>query len=346
MIVQIEPSHRIVHCEEGEGLLDVLLRESVPVSYSCKVGHCGLCEVEPFELFKADRRQRSPLVPRRKAFLACQRNVVKDIGIRLPEGRPVANIPFQYHQASIASFEEIAPGIVQIDFDTGKKLARFFPGQKFALSLNWGRSLLLMPVNSPGKCKLSFLIESGAQEALVVELLEKASSVQKINLVGPIGNGYFVPDDSASALVCAVGMGLVAARSIVETLAEGECSRPLKLLLAPSPASAHLVGEICDLCSKHLPQAEILNLADLKHGLASPSRQKLTTTPAETTADVVDCIQNNFQQIKAEQAYAFAPSYALMAIKMGLIGAGIEANAVFMENADINFVEEENVDVS
>lgn len=346
MIVQIEPSHRIVHCKEGESLLDALLREGVPISYSCKIGNCGMCEVEPFELFEADGRRRPPLIPSKKGFLACQRSVSKDMGIRLPASRAVANVPFQYLQASITGHCEIAPDVHRIDFDTGRKSPRFLPGQKFALSLSWSRSPLLMPANGPGKSKLSFLIDSGAQEALVEELREKASNAQKINLVGPIGNGYFVPNDSVGALVCAVGMGLVAARSIVETLASGECSRPLKLLMEPSRASAHLFDEICDLCSKQLPNAEVMHLADSKHGSARSSRQGLAATAAGSMVDVVDFIQNNHQRIAAGQAYVFAPSYALMAIKMALIEAGFKADAVFMENADINFIEEENVDVS
>lgn len=341
MIVEIEPLHKVVQCEEGEGLLDVLLRENVPISYSCKIGNCGMCEVEPFDLFEAGRRQRPRLMPSRKRFLACQINVVKDIGVRLPVGRPVVNVPFQYLQASITSLCEIVPGVHRVDFDSGRKSVRFLPGQKFALSLSWGHSPLLMPANSPGKSTLSFLIDSGVQKALLEELRDKTSEGQKkIELVGPIGNAYFVRDDSVDVLVCAIGTGVIAARSIVETLAEEECTRPLKLLLDPSSASAHLVDEICDLCSSHLPQAEVMIVSDWKHAL--PSQQRM----AGMHVDMVDFIQHNHANIKAEQAFVFAPSCALIAMKMSLIAAGFEANAVFIENADINFIEEENVDVS
>ncbi len=346
MILQIEPGHRIVHCEEGESLLDVLLREGVAISYSCKIGNCGMCEVEPFELFETERHQRAPLMPRKKGFLACQRNVVKELGIRLPAVRPAANVPFQYHQGRIVSLEEIAPAVFRLDIDTGKKPARFFPGQKFVMSLSRGHSPLLVPVNSPGACRLSFLIDGGSQGPLVEELRERGSNSQEINLVGPIGNAYFLPDDDAPAVVCALGMGVVAARSIVETLVVGKHSRSVKLLLEPSLATSHLIDEICSLCSTHLPESEVVSHAASKRGPDSQSGQRFAAMPAASMTGMVDFIQINHQRIQAEQAYVFAPSCALMAIKMSLIGAGINGSAVFMENADLNFVEEENIDVS
>ncbi|MGV2496013.1 2Fe-2S iron-sulfur cluster-binding protein [Pelagerythrobacter aerophilus] len=341
MIVQVKPIRRIVQCDEGEGLLDVLLREGLPISYSCKTGNCGMCEVEPFDLFAPDRHKQSVLMQKNKAFLACQRNISMDMGVRLPSVRPAVNVPFQYHRGRITALEEIETNVIQFDFDIGRRPARFFPGQKYALAMDRGRSPLLFPANAPGQSTLSFLVEADTAPQFLVELKKGISAGQEFKLVGPIGKGYVLPQDEAAALVCGVGPGMVAVRSIVEALIAQNPNRAVQFLLQPSDSFMHLVDGICNLCTQHLPNSELV----VFNGPQPKASMRLTSRRGSTT-EMIDFIQLERHRIKAEQANVFAPGFAVLPLMMSLMKAGLDQDAIFFTEAEINFAEEEGVNVS
>lgn len=61
---------------------------------------------------------------------------------------------------------------------------------------------------------------------------------------------------------------------------------------------------------------------------------------------MIDFIQLERHRIKAEQANVFAPGFAVLPLMMSLMKAGLDQDAIFFTEAEINFVEEEGVNVS
>lgn len=227
-VITIAGDPQRVPAEDGETILDALLRHGVGFAYSCQAGNCGTCKCEHVsgEIFELEYSEHalSAAERARNVILACRSQVWSDVEIRRLSAEDFVMHPSRVMQCRVADMTPLTHDVLRLRFaiEAGGPYT-FSAGQfaklEFAFAPEEPRDYSM--ANLPGESGLEFHIRvlAGGVSGKIRDQL-KVGDVVRIS--GPFGTSYLREQHPGPLLAVAGGTGLAPIRSIVgEALRKG-----------------------------------------------------------------------------------------------------------------------------
>jgi len=244
-VASVKFDSKIYEIEEGESVLDSLLRNDIKAKYSCKAGLCHACVLRADQGGVPESSQRG-ISDNQKAmnyFLACQCHPENDLCVSAVDQAA------RFSKAKVVNKEMLSPTVLGlklfVNFD-------FKPGQFVTLwrDGNVGRSYSIasLPEEHLIECHIK-IVESGAYSSWAKDSLRVDDVIE---IQGPLGECFYQADLGQSLLLSAIGTGLSPILGILrDALSKGHHGRIDLILGGMSPESFYLVEELKLLEQQH-----------------------------------------------------------------------------------------------
>lgn len=260
----VEPTGDIIEVEEGQTILDALLRNGLSIPYQCGHGLCSTCKVtvldgevdhgdsSPFALMDFERDEG--------VTLACCATLRGDVAIEAdidldPDGRV---LPISDFKGTVERIEAVTSDIKAIwfrldqplDFQAGQYVNIDVPGVDKARAFS-----IASPCSSPDL--LEFHIRLVPQGKATSYLHEHLSVGETLNLSGPFGRFFIRKSRQKPVLLIAGGSGLSSPKSMLLDLIEEGYDQPIML--------AHGVRTPADLYYRELFESLVSQHANFSY---------------------------------------------------------------------------------
>ncbi len=224
-----------VEAQDGETILDALLRNGVGFPYSCQAGNCGSCkcEVTSGEIFELEYSEHalSPAERARGLVLACRTQVWGDVRIRRLDAEEFVMHPSRVMQCRVTAMEALTHDVLRLRFEIESGGPFTFSAGQFA-KLQFGfapdspRDYSM--ANAPFEPGLEFHVRvlAGGISAKIGERLRPGDAVR---VSGPFGTSYLREAHPGAILAVAGGTGLAPLRSIVRAALRAGMPGPIHL---------------------------------------------------------------------------------------------------------------------
>jgi len=236
-IIDIEGDAQPVQAQDGETILDALLRNGVGLSYSCQAGNCGSCKCEYVggEIFELEYSEHalSPAERARNLVLACRTQVWGDVRIRRLDAEAYVMHPSRVMRCRVDAIDALTQDVLRLrcEIDSGGPFT-FSAGQFAKLQFDFAP---LAPrdysmANAPHEAGLEFHLHvlPGGVSARARERLRPGDAVR---VSGPFGTSYLREKHAGPILAIADGTGLAPIRSIVGAALHAGMPGPIHLYL-------------------------------------------------------------------------------------------------------------------
>lgn len=252
MEVLITPINKTVSTTNNSTLLEVLLANDIPISYSCLSGRCGTCRCK---IIKGDVHGPSAadgrLAANGRYVLACQSHVESDCIIELPEMDEVVTHPAKTLKGTVTLYEALSDNVRRLRLRTNKRL-EYSPGQYANLQF-WPeatRAYSMAGVASDDELEFHIRIVANGRVTSQLDNHLRVGSTLKIS--GPLGASYLRRQHTGPMLCIASGTGLAPILSIVRGALESGMSNSITLLLgARTEADLYGLNLLHTLASDH-----------------------------------------------------------------------------------------------
>lgn len=272
---EIHVAGRCLHAPAGSNLLDQLLQAGLPISYSCRSGHCQSCLVRA-EHHAVPDQARAPLSPALQAegwLLACQCPVQQDLHLRLydpaKDGLP----------AQIEALTALAAGVLRLRVRPARAL-RFHPGQHLVIWLPCGTARTFSIASQTDSPILEFHVQQRAGSQFCERLLQLGVGAP-CHLGNASGHLYYQADwQDRPLLLLARGTGLTPLQAIArDALHQGHEAGITLWHWQRGEAPCYLQEELDALAqaypSVHVQLRQQQQLDDDLRRLKAPSRRAL-----------------------------------------------------------------------
>ena len=258
--------------EEGESVLDGLLRHGVGVPHSCRAGACQSClmRAEQGEVPEKAQAGLKETLKARGYFLACACQPPGDVEVAGAESE-VRGL------GRIAALEPLSDSVLRVRVRPERPL-EYRPGQYVNLLREDGLARSYSLASQPGEETLELHVRRVPEGRMSGWLFGAARVEDTVWLQGPVGECFYVPGRPEQPLLLAgTGTGLAPLYGIVrDALARGHTG-PLWLFHgARDAAGLYLTEELRALESQH-PQFHYRPCV-----LAGPERVGVTVGPLES----------------------------------------------------------------
>jgi NAD(P)H-flavin reductase/ferredoxin len=233
--------------EDGESVLDALLRHGVPLTYSCKAGVCGSCMMRAVS-GSLPARAQSGLKDSRKlrgCFLACSCVPTEDLELADAGG------DFRVG-ARIASLEDLGAAVVRVTLVCDTPL-EFKAGQYVTVVREDGLARSYSLANLPGEGTLELHVRRVPNGQMSGWFHTEAKVGDRLTLLGPHGECFYVEGrPEQSLLLAGAGTGLAPLLGIVRDALSREHRGPVHLFHgALQQRGLYLVEELKELARRH-----------------------------------------------------------------------------------------------
>jgi len=224
-----------VQAQDGETILDALLRNGVGFSYSCQAGNCGSCKCEHVsgEIFELEYSEHalSAAERARNVVLACRAQVWSDVRIRRLEAEDFVIHPSRVMQCRVSEIEALTHDVLRLRFEieSGGPFT-FSAGQfaklQFAFAPDLPRDYSM--ANAPHESGLEFhvrVLPGGVSE----QIRDRLRVGDAVRISGPFGTSYLREAHAGPILAIAGGTGLAPIRSIVHAALRAGMPGPIHL---------------------------------------------------------------------------------------------------------------------
>jgi naphthalene 1,2-dioxygenase ferredoxin reductase component len=234
-LITIAGDPQTVQADDGEIILDALLRHGVGFAYSCQAGNCGTCKCEYVsgEIFELEYSEHalSAAERARNIVLACRTQAWSDVEIRRLSLEEFVMHPSRVMQCRVADIAFLTHDVMRLRFaiESGGPYT-FSAGQfaklQFAFAPDAPRDYSM--ANAPSEDGLEFHIRvlSGGVSGQIRDALRVGDLVR---ISGPFGTSYLRERHDGPILAIAGGTGLAPIRSIVRAALDGGLPGPIHL---------------------------------------------------------------------------------------------------------------------
>ena len=235
--------------EEGESVLDCLLRNGIALSHSCKAGVCQSCLLQAVRGAVPGTAQAGlrDTHRARQYFLSCRCLADNDLEVCRPD---VAGLRIR---AEVRSIEPLNETVVRLRVSSAA-LPEYVAGQFFNVIREDGLLRSYSAASLPGKDEfIEFhvaLVRGGRMSTWIHSELEPGAP---LDLQGPSGNCFYVEGDPSQPLLLAgTGTGLAPLYGIArDALSRGHAG-PIRLVHGTAtPVGLYLVDELRRLAEEH-----------------------------------------------------------------------------------------------
>ena len=191
-----------LQAEDGESVLDTLLRNNIDAPYSCKVGVCQTCIMQSTsgDLPAASQQELKPNLREQGYFLSCQCYADKDLEIKLPESEQL------FVNATLVEKEYLSPTVVRVRLQTATPLyyhAGQFINVKRADGLIRSYSLASLPSEDNSLELHVKRMDNGDMSQWITSQFKVGDSVE---IDGPVGDCFY-SSGASSMPILLVGSG-------------------------------------------------------------------------------------------------------------------------------------------
>jgi len=233
--------------EAGETVLDTLLRHGLPAAHSCKAGSCGSCMLRaPAGAVPASAQ--TGLKDSWKAqgyFLPCVCRVESNLSIS-PVGADAQL------SGTIRSLELLSPDVLRLRVRCDAPLP-FRGGQYVTLLREDGLARSYSIASLPDEGELEFHVRRIAQGRMSGWLHEEAGPGDRVSVLGPSGECFYVPGNpDQPLLLVGTGTGLAPLYGILRDAIANQHRGPIQLFHgAVHKGGLYLVNELRRLAAAH-----------------------------------------------------------------------------------------------
>jgi CDP-4-dehydro-6-deoxyglucose reductase/ferredoxin-NAD(P)+ reductase (naphthalene dioxygenase ferredoxin-specific) len=233
--ITIEGDPQTVPADDGETVLDALLRNGVGFAYSCQAGNCGTCKCEYVsgEIFELEYSEHalSAAERARNVVLACRTQVWSDVQIRRLSADDFVVHPSRVMQCRLTDESLLTHDVLRLRFaiESGGPFT-FSAGQfaklQFPFAADAPRDYSM--ANAPGEAGLEFHVRvlPGGVSGRIRDGLQVGDLVR---IGGPFGTSYLREQHTGPIVAVAGGTGLAPIRAIVRRALDCGMPGPIHL---------------------------------------------------------------------------------------------------------------------
>ena len=235
--IEVAGDAQPVQAQDGETILDALLRNGVGFSYSCQAGNCGSCKCEYVsgEIFELEYSEHalSPGERARNVVLACRTQVWSDVRIRRLEAEDFVMHPSRVMQCRVSAIDALTHDVLRLRFEieSGGPFT-FSAGQfaklQFAFAAESPRDYSM--ANAPHEPGLEFhvrVLAGGVSE----QIHDRLRVGDAVRISGPFGTSYLREQHRGPIIAIAGGTGLAPIRSIVHAALRAGMPGPIHVYI-------------------------------------------------------------------------------------------------------------------
>ena len=228
MEILVQPANRVVSLESGETLLQAMRRASLPISYSCEDGRCGVCRCRLLRgrVIETARPPRQSFGCRVRYVLACQSTAAEDCEIEMPDAGEALVHPPQRLRVRILGVETLSPQVRLLRLSNEARLA-FEPGQCAEIELDRGLSRLYSISGLPGDPELRFHVRLHPNGRASHLIGKPTAEGRLLRLRGPYGAAWLRRQHAQPILCVAAGTGLGPLLSVLRGITEARMMNPV-----------------------------------------------------------------------------------------------------------------------
>ena len=318
--------------EDGETVLDALLRHGVGFAYSCQSGNCGTCKCEYVggEILELEYSEHALSAAERSrgVILACRAQVWGDVEIRRLTAEEFVMHPSRVMQCRVVEVSFATHDVLRLrlSIESGGPYT-FSAGQfaklEFGFAPNAPRDYSM--ANRPDDPVLEFHVRcmaGGVSSHLPAQL----NVGDLVRASGPFGTSYLREQHPGPLIAVAGGTGLAPIRSIIaDALAKG-LTQPIHLYVGVR-GERDVYGEAelraWQVRHPHLKVHVVLSDERKPHGAPHDA-----AAPARRYGLVTDAVRADFSSFTGFQAYLAGPPAMVDAATELLRAGGIAARDI------------------
>jgi len=334
-IITVAGEPQTVPAEDGETLLDALLRHGVGFAYSCQAGNCGTCKCEHLtgELLELEYSEHALSADERGRgiVLACRSQVWSDVQIRRLSPEEFVMHPSRIMQCRVVELGSATHDVLRLRLaiQSGGPFT-FSAGQfaklQFAFAPNMPRDYSM--ANRPDDAVLEFHIRciEGGISGHIPSRLKRGDLVR---VSGPFGTSYLREQHPGPIIAIAGGTGLAPIRSILATALDKAPDRPLHLYFGVrSERDVYAEAELRAWQALHKNLEVHIVLSDEPVGNAAQSAALAGGSQRRRYGLVTDAVRADFPHFQGFQAYLAGPPAMVDAAIELLSGGGVAARDI------------------
>lgn len=325
-----------IPAEDGETLLDALLRHGVGFAYSCQTGNCGTCKCEYVtgEILELEYSEHALSASERErgTILACRSQVWSDVQIRRLSAEEFVMHPSRVMQCRVVELIFATHDVLRLRLaiESGGPYT-FSAGQfaklQFAFAPGTPRDYSM--ANRPDEPVLEFHIRCIAG-GVSGHLTSRLRHGDLVRVSGPFGASYLREQHPGPIIAIAGGTGLAPIRSIVATALDKALGRPLHVYFGVrSERDVYAEAELRAWQALHenlevhvvLSDEVVVNAAGQGEGLRSVARLRRYGL-------VTDAVRADFPHFQGFQAYLAGPPAMVDAATELLSAGGVAARDI------------------
>ena len=313
-----------VPADDGETILEALLRHGVGFAYSCQSGNCGTCKCEYVsgEIFELEHSEHAlpPAERARGTILACRSQVWGDVEIRRLSSEEFVMHPSRVMQCRVRELDSVTHDVLRLrleieeggpyTFSAGQFAKLQFP---FAADIPRDYSM----ANRPDEAALEFHIRCIAG-GVSGQIPSRLSLGDRVRVCGPFGTSYLREQHEGAILAVAGGTGFAPIRSIVATALGKRLARPMHVYFGVrAERDVYGEAELRDWERRH-PNLKVHIVLSDENPLNGSRRHGLVT----------EAVRSDFPNLGGVQAYLAGPPAMVDAATELLTAGGVPARDI------------------
>lgn len=277
MDVLIKPLNQVISVSPSTTLLNALIENQIPISYSCMSGQCGTCRCKVVE-GKVDGPSAAEgrLAQHGEFVLACQSHVGSDCIIEIPDPDEIVLCTVKTLKATVTRYEALSEDVRRLTLRINKAFD-YVPGQFVKLTFwreDGTRSYSMAGLVEDNELEFHIRVVPDGRVTSKLDSTVKIGSSIKLN--GPYGASYLRRKHAGPMLCIASGTGLAPILSIIRGALESGMNNSIHLLLgARAEEDLYGLALLDDLSEKYQNFRYTVTLNYTKDG--SPYMKGLVT---------------------------------------------------------------------
>ncbi|HZP86783.1 MAG TPA: 2Fe-2S iron-sulfur cluster-binding protein [Burkholderiales bacterium] len=319
-----------VDAEDGETILDALLRNGVGFSYSCQAGNCGSCKCQYVsgEIYELEYSEHAlaPTERARNLVLACRTQVWGDVRIRRLSAEEFVMHPSRVMSCRVQAVEALTHDVLRLRFEIVSGGPFVFSAGQFAkLQFDFAPEAVrdYSMANTPDERRLEFHVRI-RPDGVSAKIGEHLKVGDHVRISGPFGTSYLREKHGGPIVVIAGGTGLAPIRSIVRAALDRNMMGPIHLYFgAREERDVYGEAELRAWARVH-PNLRV-------HVVVS---ELASAAPNRRTGMVTDAVMQDFATLVGANAYLAGPPAMVDAatellLARGLTRSDIHADAFY-----------------
>jgi len=317
-MVQIHYADNSINVDDGETVLDALLRTGFAIPHGCKAGACQSCMLQAeSDQLRPPAKAQSGLKESQKAlgyFLACQCQPDGDMHINSSDDTT------SRLSAEVVGLDKLSASVMRLRLQCNLS---YFPGQYINLWKDSSHcrsySIASLPLaESPSVLELHIkILPNGFVSQWIVNQLKLGDTV---DISGPLGQCFYTSPPDAPMLLLAMGTGLAPIYGVLQDALSKSHSAPINLCIAARRAE--------DLYYRD----ELENLAQVHKNLSVHFlAQETTGATGVKEADIYTFVQELFPVTKGHAVYLCGGESFVKKMKKQVFLAGASMKEIYTD---------------